>query len=111
MSNYGHHNKDINVPPNFDWIAYRSLNKDLRFITNEKDAIKHWKMHGNRQDRIYSFSEQDHISVTGTSDNVSSSSSVPGNVPGLGSGLGSGLVVIDNKGIMNNKIVKFPDEP
>jgi hypothetical protein len=105
MSNYGHHNKDINVPPNFDWIAYRSLNKDLRFITNEKDAIKHWKMHGNRQDRIYSFSEQDHISVTGTSDNVSSSSSVPGNVPGLGSGLGSGLVVIDNKGIMNNKIV------
>ena len=52
-------NQDFNVPPNFDWIAYRSRNRDLSFITSEKDAFKHWKTHGYRQNRPYTFEQTD----------------------------------------------------
>lgn len=47
------------VPEDFDWIAYRSLNKDLARIVSEKDAIKHYKVHGYRQNRPYSFQIED----------------------------------------------------
>jgi hypothetical protein len=49
------HNKNFNVPEDFDWMAYRSLNKDLQFITNYKDAVKHYKAHGFRQNRPYTY--------------------------------------------------------
>ena len=49
-------NTNNNMPPDFDWIAYRSLNPDLNHITNYKDAIKHYKNHGMRQQRSFRFS-------------------------------------------------------
>lgn len=68
-----------NIPENFDWIAYRSLNIDLRFITNERDAIKHYKMHGHRQNRPYTFKP------------IEEKKTEP--------------VVLDHKGLINNKLV------
>lgn len=65
-------NHDFNVPSNFDWIAYRSRNKDLSFITSEKDAFKHWKMHGYRQNRPYTFEQSDEEKETTTTQIVSS---------------------------------------
>jgi len=52
-----------NIPPDFDWVAYRSLNKDLHYITNEKDALKHWKIHGHYQNRKYTLENRDNESL------------------------------------------------
>lgn len=49
--------KDNSLPENFDWIAYRSLNKDLHFIKTRSEAIKHYKQHGYYQNRRFSFEE------------------------------------------------------
>lgn len=43
------------VPPDFDWIAYRSLNSDLKWIRNESDAKRHYVEHGSTQSRCYKF--------------------------------------------------------
>lgn len=45
------------LPENFDWIAYRSMNKDLYHIKSRNDAIKHYKQYGYYQNRKYSFDE------------------------------------------------------
>jgi hypothetical protein len=50
--------KNLEVPEDFDWVAYRSLSKDLNYITNQKDAIKHWKQHGHYQNRKYTFENE-----------------------------------------------------
>jgi hypothetical protein len=43
------------IPDDFDWVAYRSLNPDLRYITTESEAKKHYKLHGHHQQRKYAF--------------------------------------------------------
>ena len=50
-----YHNRKQGVPDDFDWIAYRSLNADLAHIVSYKDAVKHYKIHGFRQSRPYTF--------------------------------------------------------
>lgn len=48
-------NRRRGVPDDFDWIAYRSLNPDLRSILSYPEAVKHYLQHGYRQNRPYSF--------------------------------------------------------
>jgi len=48
-------NKKNNIPFDFDWIAYRSINSDLKHITSYKDAVKHYKEHGIIQNRNYKY--------------------------------------------------------
>src|SRR3989344_1951156 len=50
-------NKKYGVPENFNWIAYKSLNTDLKKINSYTDAVKHYKQHGHKQDRTISFSK------------------------------------------------------
>ena len=82
------------IPADFDWIAYRSLNNDLRFITNQKDAVKHYKTHGFRQNRRYSFTD------TGEStDTVHVPAPISASVPVSAS---APVVVIDQKRVIND---------
>jgi GT2 family glycosyltransferase len=55
ITNY--HNQKNEVPFDFDWQAYRSLNPDLAWITSYQDAVKHFKVHGMNQVREYKYSE------------------------------------------------------
>ena len=41
----------------FSWKFYREINKDLK-INNEKKAIEHFKKHGYKEDRLYSFEQE-----------------------------------------------------
>lgn len=50
-------NRISGVPDDFDWIAYRSLNKDLNWIKTRGDAVKHFKQHGSRQGKPYVFND------------------------------------------------------
>ena len=46
------------LPSDFNWIAYRSLNSDLKHICSRQDAVKHYMGHGYYQDRQYNFSSE-----------------------------------------------------
>ncbi len=45
----------VTLPPDFNWMAYKSLNSDLKHLTSYQDAIKHYKEHGYQQSRPYKF--------------------------------------------------------
>ena len=45
------------IPEDFNWIEYRSLNKDLSSIKSYPDAVKHYIHHGRRQNRKYKCDE------------------------------------------------------
>uniref|UniRef100_A0A6C0BM33 Uncharacterized protein n=1 Tax=viral metagenome TaxID=1070528 RepID=A0A6C0BM33_9ZZZZ len=98
----GYHNTDYNLPSNFDWIAYRSLNPDLRFIMSSKDAIKHYKQHGYRQNRRYTFEEDANISNTS---NVSNTLNTPKSTPTATVLVKSSIVPVDPLGIMSQRVV------
>lgn len=55
---YYHFNQQNHVPTEFDWIAYKSLNPDLSHIACYQDAIKHYKNHGRKESRPYSFTNK-----------------------------------------------------
>ena len=46
------------LPPNFNWLAYKSMNPDLKHINNLQDAAKHYRDHGFRQQRPYMFEKK-----------------------------------------------------
>jgi hypothetical protein len=46
-------NIEHNVPNNFDWVYYKKMNPDINII-NYDSAIKHYKDHGYKENRVYS---------------------------------------------------------
>ena len=46
------------LPSDFDWLAYKSMNSDLRHINSLQDAAKHYRDHGKRQERPYKLEEK-----------------------------------------------------
>lgn len=52
-STYQYLNKIHSMPYDFDWMTYKALNADLTQIKSYNDAVKHYKEHGNRENRKY----------------------------------------------------------
>ncbi len=63
---YLYMNKNNNLPDDFDWLVYRSLNNDLTQIKSYQDAVKHYKEHGYRESRSYSHKDN---TITESNDN------------------------------------------
>ena len=49
------------LPKDFDWVVYRSLNADLKHICSYNDAVRHYVNHGKNQKRMYKFPLSDKI--------------------------------------------------
>jgi hypothetical protein len=49
------------IPKDFDWREYITLNNDLRHFKTKEEAESHWKRHGRKEGRIYKKSHVMHI--------------------------------------------------
>ena len=50
-------NKRINIPDDFKWIEYLSINEDLTYINGKKEAENHYIVYGKTEGRRYKKNE------------------------------------------------------
>jgi len=70
---YSYMNKNYDMPEDFDWLAYRSLNPDLTQIKSYQDAVRHYKEHGYREGRQYRHGDKKNPETSNNTNNVISS--------------------------------------